>query len=180
MPPAPPTNPQLPPGGTAQLLPSLGLIPNVPAVNVGPTAAAPGPSSVGFMPGSMQVPVNTPFPLAVNLNTANDAFSVNLRVKYDPALLQLNDVVPGDLLSRDGARVTTVKDIRNESGEATLTVTRILGSPGLNGPGAVATLNFVSRGPGSTTVTVTELGLKNSQQQVIPVTLGGVPVTVQP
>jgi hypothetical protein len=72
-----------------------------------------------------------------------------------------------------------VKDIRNDSGEATLTMSRAAGSPGVSGAGALATLNFVAVGKGSATVTVTEMGLKNSQNQPATVTLGGVQVAVQ-
>jgi len=88
-------------------------------------------------------------------------------------------MTPGDLLSRDGGRVTTVKDIRNDSGEATLTITRLPGSAGVSGAGAIATLNFVAVGKGTTTVAVTELSLKNSKLTAVPVTLGSSQVTVQ-
>ncbi len=75
--------------------------------------------------------------------------------------------------------MTSVKDIRNDTGEATLMVSRLPGSPGISGSGAIATLNFVAVGKGSSTVTVTDSILKNSQQQNLAVTPSELPVTVQ-
>jgi general secretion pathway protein D len=76
-------------------------------------------------------------------------------------------------------RTTSQKDIRNDTGEATLTVARFPGMPGISGTGTIVTLNFVAVGKGTSTVKVTEPGLKNSQQQAIAVAPGEVQVRVQ-
>jgi general secretion pathway protein D len=150
------------------------IISNPPVPNAG------GPSLVSFAPGTVQVSRNGPFTLSVQVDNASDAFSLTpLKVKFDPAQLRLNDIAPGDLLSKDGGRLTTVKDIRNDSGEAILTITRLPGAPGLSGPGALATLNFVAVGGGTGTISISEAGLKNSQLQPLPVTLGSARVTIQ-
>ena len=116
----------------------------------------------------------------MQVDNAADAFSVSpLKIKFDPAQLRLNDFVAGDLFSRDGARVTTVKDIRNDTGEATLTVTRLPGATGVSGAGGLATLNFTAVGMGTGTVSITEAGLKNTQLQALPAALGSVQVTIQ-
>ncbi len=163
---APPAPPTTPPPGTAA---------------VAPAAPAPGgQAQVSFTPGTVQVARNAPFTLTVQVDNVSDAFSVApLKIKFDPAQLRLNDFAPGDLFSRDGGRVTTVKDIRNDAGEATLTVTRLPGSTGVAGPGGLAILSFVAVGMGPGTVSVTEAGLKNTQLQALPAALGNVPVTIQ-
>ena len=75
---------------------------------------------VAFTPGSVSVGPNTPFTVNVELNGAADASSVSpLRVKWDPAVLRLTDITPGDLLSRNGGAVSSIKDVRNDAGEAT-------------------------------------------------------------
>ncbi len=50
---------------------------------------------------------------------------------------------------------------------------------GVTGMGGLATLSFVAMGKGTGTVSVTEAGLKNTQLQALPATLGSVTVTVQ-
>ena len=66
---------------------------------------------------SVSVGPNTPFTVNVELNGAADAFAVTpLRVKWDPAVLRLTDITPGDLLSRTGGTVSSIKDVRNDAG----------------------------------------------------------------
>jgi hypothetical protein len=143
-------------------------------------AGTPGQARVTFNPGTATAAANSPFTLNVQIENATDAASITpLRVSWDPALLRLNDIAPGELMARDGGRVTSVKDIRNDTGQASLTLSRAAGSSGVSGSGAVATLTFVALTPGLARVTVTELGLKNSQNQSIDVSLGTIPVTIQ-
>jgi len=123
---------------------------------------------------------NTPFTLNVQLENAAGAASVMpLRVSWDPALMRLNDIAAGELMSRDGGRVTSVKDIRNDTGQATLSIARAAGSAGVSGSGPVATLSFVALASGSGRVTVTEMSVSDAQNRSLPVTLGTVPVAIQ-
>jgi general secretion pathway protein D len=166
-----------PPPGTVP----LPVQPPKPGAPVTPLPFQPMGAStrVVFTPGSVSVGPNTPFTVSVELNGAADATAVApLRVKWDPAVLRLTDITPGDLLSRNGGAVSSIKDVRNDAGEATINVTRTAGD-GISGSGPVAVLNFVSVAPGKGSVTVTEMGLKNSQSQAVPVALGSVSVAVQ-
>lgn len=162
----------------------------LPAPVSGPTPTAPKPTApapaagpgarITFNPATISVPANTPFTVNIQLENATDASSLSpLRVSWDPAVVRLNDISPGELLSRDGSRVTSVKDIRNDAGQASLTVSRAAGSAGVNGSGAIATLTFVALAPGSGRITVTELGLMDTQNRASNVALSAVPVAVQ-
>ncbi len=149
-----------------------------------PPATAPAPAGPGarvtFNPGVISVPANAPFTVNVQVENAADASSVSpLRVSWDPTILRLNDIAPGELLSRDGGRVTSVKDIRNDAGQASLTISRAAGSTGVNGSGAIATLTFVALAPGSGRINVTEMGLMDTQNRASNVALSAVPVAVQ-
>jgi len=164
--------------------------PNAAPAPGAPPAAAPKPAAtaptlpggvqISFDPNTLSVNANSPFTVNVQLNNAADAFSVTpLRVTWDPMRLRMNDIAPGDLLTRDGGRVTSVKDIRNDTGQATLTISRAAGSPGINGTGNLAVLTFVALSPGPAQLTVAELGLKDTQNRTPSVMLGGVPVTIR-
>ncbi len=154
--------------------------PPAPPAAAAAKAAPGGQALISFTPATVQVARNAAFTLTVQVDNVSDAFSVApLKIKFDPAQLRLNDFAAGDLFSRDGGKVTTVKDIRNDTGEATLTVTRLPGATGVTGMGGIATLSFVAMGMGTGTVSVTEASLKNTQLQALPATLGSVTVTVQ-
>jgi general secretion pathway protein D len=181
--------PEEPPEGSAPepakpAAPPPATVPQAAPAKPEGAAAAPAPPAsqarITFLPGVVTVARNAPFTVNVNLEGASDLLSIMpLRVTWDPALLRLNDIAPAELLTRDGGRVTSVKDIRNDMGQATLSVSRPAGSPGISGSGTVATLTFVATGPGSGAVTVAELGLTNTRNQQQSVTLGAVPVAVQ-
>jgi hypothetical protein len=110
----------------------------------------------------------------------SDLFSAApLKIKYDPTKLRLNDASAGDIFSRDGARPTAIKDIRNDAGEATITIARPVGSGGVSGSGGLAVFNFVAVGKGQTTITVVDSTLKNGPGQAIPASVGSIPVTIQ-
>jgi general secretion pathway protein D len=171
--PPPAAGPQVPLGPGVQPPPGT---PGIPPPLVPPGAGA----RVVFLPGSVSVGPNTPFTLNVDLNGAVDASSISpLRVKWDPAVLRLTDIAPGELLTRNGGATSSIKDVRNDAGEATLNVSRTGAGAGASGAGTVAVLNFVAVARGTGSVTVTEMGLRNSQAQSVPVTLGSVAVAVQ-
>ena len=70
-------------------------------------------------------------------------------------------------------------DIRNDTGEASITLSRIAGAAGVNGSGTLVSLSFMAVGKGVGPIVVTEAGLKNSQQQPIAVTAPAMMITVQ-
>ena len=82
-------------------------------------------------------------------------------------------------MNRGGGPVTAVKDIRNEAGQATLSMSRPPGGGGVSGTGAIATLTFVGASSGSGSVNVTELNALNGAGQVVGVTTVALPVAIQ-
>lgn len=132
-----------------------------------------------FAPPSIDAKVGAPVVVSIQVADINDLFSASpIRIKYDPALLKLNDAEPGEMFMREGIRATSTKDIRNEGGEAIVTIARAPGTKGVSGAGAVLTLNFTAIGKGSGTITLPEFTLKNSQLQPIAIIPGQVAVKV--
>jgi general secretion pathway protein D len=140
---------------------------------------APGQARVRFAPASVEAAQGGTVQVSVQIDNAADLFSASpIRVKYDASLLRLNDVTPGELFTRDGVRITSAKDIRNDVGEAILTIARPPGTAGISGSGAVLMLNFTAIGKGTGTVTLPDFNLKNTQLLPVAVTPGELPVKV--
>ena len=139
---------------------------------VNPASAAGGAPRIVFAPASIQGATGGNLTVTIRVEDARDLFSTSpLKIKFDPSQLRLNEIGPGELFTRDAVRISSVKDIRNDNGEATLTVSRFPGSAGLNGSGAIAVLNFVAVGKGSSTLSVVDSTFKNSQ---------GLPIAIAP
>jgi general secretion pathway protein D len=168
--------PTLLPPATAPLPPG---IPQPGAAMAPVPPGAPGLTRLRFAPASVEAAPGAPVQVSVQIDNAADLFSASqIRIKYDPALLKLNDATPGELFTRDGVRITSVKDIRNEVGEATLTVARAPGTKGISGSGSVLMLNFTAIGKGTGTITLPDFNLKNGQLQPLTVTPVELPVKV--
>ncbi len=158
-----PTAPAVIPG-----MPQLGR----PAPPVAPTApmVAAGNAKLRFAPDMVDAALGGPVQVSLLIDNAADLFTAApIRIKYDPKLLKLNDITPGDLFTKDGVHVTSVKDIRNELGEAVVTVSRAQGATGVAGSGAVLMLNFTAIGRGEGSVTLPELELRNAKLQPLAI-----------
>jgi general secretion pathway protein D len=167
------------PGGVPVLSPKNPVMPfPVPGAAAPVVAALPmgTPVKVSVQPSAMPANGGT---LTVNVqveNGANLGSVAPLRIKYNADLLRLEDIAPGDIFSKGGGGATSTKDIRNDAGEASITISRLPGAAGVSGPGSLAVLTFTAIGSGEAPLTVEEVALKDAQAQsigvVVPAALG--------
>jgi hypothetical protein len=135
---------------------------------------------LSFAPATLQAANGATVTVNVQVeNGANLTSLAPLRIRYDPALLRLDDIAPGDIFSRGGGGATSTKDIRNDAGEASITIERLPGAPGVNGPGTLAVLTFTAIGSGQAPVTIEEAALKDSQAQAVTASTASLGVQIQ-
>jgi general secretion pathway protein D len=162
-----------PPASTSPAAATPGTTPAV-------TAATPGGSaSLAFSPANVQARLSSKVAIVLQARNMVDLASVPVKVRWDPKVLRLEMISPGALVAQDGKIVAPSLDIRNDTGDASIEVNRLSGSPGVNGTGPLLQLTFTAVGKGTTTVSVTEAPLKNSGRQPIAVLAPSVSVTVQ-
>ena len=147
-----------------------------------PPAAPPSPGDapiVRFSPeGEVATPLSGSVTFTLTVNNMKDLFAGEaIKVKFPASLLRLNDVLQGEMMSRDGQRVMFSKDIRNDAGEATISLKRLPGAPGVNGGGTLLSFVFMAIGKGNGHVQFEEGGFKNVQQQ--PITVPATRVSVR-
>jgi len=128
----------------------------LPAGNVGPLILAVTPAT-----GSQAV--GATFTVAVTATNAHDLYSLPLQMQFDPKVLKLVNVDAGDFLSHDGQAVALVH--RDEgNGAVTVSATRPPGARGVDGEGTICTLTFKALAAGDSTLALTRIGAKDSQQ----------------
>jgi len=133
-----------------------------------PAAGGDQPSTGGrvrFAPAQVESSVSGNFSVSLLLDGVTDAATAPIQIQFDPKVLRLNDVARGDLFSRDGQQPTFIRDYRNDSGTATIQLSRMPGSPGVSGSGALVVLNFQAVGRGTTVVSAPSLVVRNSLGQ---------------
>ena len=186
-PPAPEAHPASPsnaPGASVLTVPVAPAAPpaTAPVVPATPEPEAPGAQTglrMSFTPPVLQAHVGDAVLPTLQVTDARDVFSVGVRVKWDPNILRLNSITPGDFLTAGGQSLRAPIDIRNDAGEATISLSRLPGASGVSGAGPLATFAFTAMAPGSTGLTVTELTPTNSKQESLAVGRPSVTVTVK-
>lgn len=108
--------------------------------------------------------LNSTFSVAVTLQGAMDVTSVPMQIQFDPKVVRLNDVTAGDFLAQGGVQPVLAKNIENDSGRATIQLSR---EGGVSGTGTLAILNFQAVARGGTIVVIPDLRVLNSQGQVV-------------
>lgn len=144
-----------------------------------PSAASPAVAALSIFPANPQVAISAPLNLMLMAQNVSDLTTAPIRLKWDPKVLRLNEVKPGNLFTQGGAVSGPTVDIRNDAGEATVGISRTGAGPALNGTGPILELNFVSVAKGTTRVEVTEANLLNSKTEPIRVAPVSVMVVVQ-
>jgi general secretion pathway protein D len=123
-----------------------------------------GPVILAVTPGASAQAVGATFTVAVTATNAHDLYSLPVQMQFDPKVLQLVNVDAGEMLSRDGQAVALVH--RDEgNGAVTVSATRPPGAQGVNGEGIICTLTFKAIGAGDSTLALTRIGAKDSQQK---------------
>jgi general secretion pathway protein D len=169
--PVPAAAPPAPAAAAPTSAPAPAPVPPAPIQPTIPGVPSPAGPRLTLAPPASKVPLGGTVTLTLQAENLQDLFTASpVRFKWDSRVLRLNDIATGTFLAHGDQRVTSAKDIRNDAGEAWITMNRLPGAGGVNGSGALATLSFSVIGKGNTKVTVTECGLRNTQLQPIPVT----------
>ncbi len=169
----PPTAPAIAPPATA---PATGPAMAPPATAPPP----PGTARLSFTPSAAEGPIGSAITVPLLIENAADLFTAPLRLKFDPKVVRLNDVVPGSLLTSDGKPILPPsKNILNDTGEASVTLSRAPGAGGVSGSGTLVTFVFQAVGKGATTVSLTGMTMQDSKNQQIQAAPPQLTVTVR-
>ena len=137
-----------------------------PAVLGAPSTAA-LPVSFSIVPTNSTQAVGSTFQISLGASNARDLYAAPLQVKFDPKLLSLVNVDAGEMLGRDGQSVAIVH--RDEgNGLVTVSVSRPPGVRGVDGQGSVAVLTFKALAAGTSPLSLSKVGAKDSNQTNLP------------
>lgn len=193
---------------TYRAVPSSMLPLNQPALipasaSTPPAAGSAGPAApLHFNPENIVLKPGDSTAVGLAISGVHDLFSLPLLVKYDPAVIQIQDVQDGGFLSGGTEAVAIVQSINAQKGEVMISCTRrhartgatggatgAASSPhdevgqsakvGVNGSGTI--LGLVVRGiaAGESKIQIVEVEAQDSRQQSIPVETTEATVKVQ-
>ncbi|HEX4001506.1 MAG TPA: cohesin domain-containing protein [Candidatus Acidoferrales bacterium] len=144
--------------------------------------AAPQPGAAAaqlqFEPSDATLQVGERKTLNLAVSNVADLYSIPLLIHYDPAVVQVEEVLDGGFLSGGKQEIAIVQRIDPQKGEVIVSATRQPNTPGVNGSGTL--LGLIVRGvaPGKTALQVLQVNARNSQQQTIPMVSGEATINV--
>jgi general secretion pathway protein D len=145
-----------------------------------PAAPSPPPGThLLLRPWSAQVQPGSAFTLQLDVDDARDLFAAPFHLKFDPQLVRLQEIKAGGFLSSDGQRIIFTRNILNDTGDATVNLNRLPGSPGVTGTGTLAVLTFQAVKPGRAMVTFSDLGVRDSRMQPVSQDVPHAEITVK-
>ncbi len=127
------------------------------------TSAASGSARLRLLPQMIAVAPGESFELEVEIATTSAVAHVPMTLTWDPDLLAVEKVLPGDFLAAsDGRNVDFVSD-EATPGELVLAANRVAGASGVAGHGALARIRFRALGSGNATVAIAARRLLDAQ-----------------
>jgi general secretion pathway protein D len=149
-----------------------------PAARTAPPAAPrpAGNAAVRFLPPMMTANRDSNITVALIIEGGSEVTSAPMGVQFDPRILKLTDVGRGDFFSSDGQIPVFTKSIAPDGGSAVINLNRLPQTPGVSGSGVLVSLTFQAVTPGTTTITIPNLNVRNAQGQ--PVFSGSPQMTV--
>ena len=170
------------PGVQQPGLPLPGIPPGIPQPGAPPATTPPaptGPAMVLFSPGQAETPLGSTVSINIMVNNVTDLMAVQMGLKFDPKILQINNLLSGDLIKRGGPDLVPSRNVLNGTGDATVGLARDPSSGGISGSGNVLTIVFQTIAKGTTVVTVPQFTMTGSAGQSIPATAPSLTVNVK-
>jgi general secretion pathway protein D len=170
------------PAGVPNLTPPATAPPATAPPATAPPAPAPSPGGAArlrFTPFTVEAAQGSTVIATLVAENVTDAVSVPIQIKFDPKVLRLNDVVPGQLLASDGQPPQVTRNIQNDSGTAVISIARNTATPGVSGSGAIVTLTFQAVGKGTTAVEAPGITIRNADGEPVATASLLLPVTIK-
>jgi general secretion pathway protein D len=146
--------------------------------NAGPGAPAVAPQ-LKFDPATVTLKPGETTTLGLSVANVNDLFSIPLLVHYNPAVIQVEDVLNGGFLSGGTQEIAIVQRIDSQHGEIVISATRQPNTPGVSGTGTLMGFRIRAVGPGTASLQILEVNARDSQQRQIPMVSQEATIQVQ-
>ncbi|HKV28273.1 MAG TPA: cohesin domain-containing protein [Candidatus Acidoferrales bacterium] len=158
-----------------------GAAPNAPSPTPGAPAAttAGGATSLQFQPAAISLKPGDTMTVGLAVDNAHDLFSIPLLLKYDPSVIEIEDIRNGGFLSGGTQEIAVVEQVNQQQGQAVVSATRRPNTPGISGTGTLLGIVIKAIAPGTSQLQVVQVNARDSQQKPIAITSGTATIQVQ-
>jgi hypothetical protein len=115
---------------------------------------------IGLAPSTISAKAGDPFSVDLVLSDAQDISSAGLLIVHDPNIIKVVGVSAGDLLGPSGTIVH-----REQPGQVQVTTSVAPPASAISGNGVLCTVYFLAKSPGTSSLSINQLSLKDSVMQ---------------
>ncbi|HEV2616205.1 MAG TPA: cohesin domain-containing protein [Candidatus Acidoferrales bacterium] len=153
--------------------------------NATPTPGAPAATSpaattsLQFQPAAISLKPGDTMTVGLAVDNAHDLFSIPLLLKYDPSVIEIEDIRNGGFLSGGTQEIAVVEQVNQQQGQAVVSATRRPNTPGISGTGTLLGIVIKALAPGTSQLQVVQVNARDSQQKPVAITSGTATIQVQ-
>ncbi|MDW3228944.1 MAG: cohesin domain-containing protein [Acidobacteriota bacterium] len=140
--------------------------------------AAPGMSTITFMPGTAEVPIGYNLSVNLTLNSPVEITALSLNINYDPKLLRLKEIQRGDLVSQLGDSGSFMENINPSAGVAVIGFSSPSPASGIKS-GNLTILVFETLAAGETRVAISSTQALGVQGRPVNLAAGEMQVIIR-
>jgi hypothetical protein len=118
--------------------------------------------------------------VGVVVDNVNDLFSIPFLLRYNPAVISVEEVRHGGFLQAGDQAIAIVLQVDKEHGQAIISATRQPNTPGASGTGTVTGIVIKALAPGTSTLSIAQVNARDSQQRPIQLVTSEANVQVKP
>lgn len=141
----------------------------------------PGPTVVELRPSAFAYSMGEIVTLDVAIRDGRDVGSVPFHLHFDPSVVQFQPpATEGPYLGADGTLTVFLASESAAGGELVVGMSRLGAIHGAQGSGSLATVEFLTVGPGPCGFRFSAASVKDPQAQLLPATFNSAAVDVTP
>jgi hypothetical protein len=131
-------------------------------------------------PHTNTVTVGQVFTINIKISEVTDLYGWELKLKWNPTLLDALDVIEGNFLKNEGDTYF-IKQINNTNGYLLAACTLMGDRPGVNGSGTLASVSFHAETEGTSALVLDDTKLGNSlEEPILHTVINGSVIISQP
>ncbi len=155
------------------------LVPPAPAPQQPPAEAQTSPSQIILRPSELSLQINQEIKMDVMVSGVKNLSDIFLTITYDPKIIDFKKVSEGNFLNNDNWATSFISSVNTKSGIIDIHLNRIADITGASEAGALFTLSFQGKSPGSSPILFGNNQFFNPKREAISVELKGGTVNVQ-
>lgn len=133
-----------------------------------------------FEPATLALQAGQTATVSVAVDNVKDLFSIPLLIRYNPAVVEIQEVRHGGFLSEGSQEIALVQRVDKEQGQALISATRQPNTNGASGSGMLLGIVVKGIAAGTSNLSIVQVNAKDSKQARISFVSGEASIQVRP